>query len=529
MSKIAQYLNEHLQGNVSGLGTLRQQYSTDESVLQVTPELIVFPKTTNDIRKVARFAWQLAEKGHVIGLTPRGLGLDSTGGAIGSGLVIDTARYLNSILYVSGKDKNKIAHVQPGVTLRSLHEALRWNGLTISAYTPDMKDMTVGGAIAGGALTYRAGKYGSIADAIERMEVVLANGDLMEVARIGKKDLSKKQGEQTLEGEIYRQIEGLLEENADLVSRLSSDSDNTGYSIDQVQGKDGSIDLTPLFVGSQGTLGVVSEVVLKTDYYADEEAAIAVICSSFSEARDIADIIEKEEPASLMMIDSSYFELANAHGKSHLFNDESKDDFTTVVYASFDDFSDKAREKKIKKVVKHVSKKDISVYTSLDSKIEDLYAIRDVEEVATSALRVDETYVSVCDGAHIPSVRLTEFVGEVQALADRHRVSLPLNIDALSSIIRTKVLLRLKRVSDKQKVFKLASEYAALVHKYEGSLTGLQAEGRFGAFVEYSQLDETVVDLNAKIRQIFDPYGTLNPGVKQKAELKSLIRLLRDE
>lgn len=88
MSKIAQYLNEHLVGETSGLASLRDEYSTDRSVLQITPELVVYPRVTNDIRKVARFTWQLAEKGHAIGLTTRGFGNDQTGGAIGSGIVL---------------------------------------------------------------------------------------------------------------------------------------------------------------------------------------------------------------------------------------------------------------------------------------------------------------------------------------------------------------------------------------------------------------------------------------------------------
>ncbi len=527
MSKIAQYLNEHLLGHVSGLGTLREQYSSDAGVLEVTPELVVYPKATNDIRKVARFSWQLAEKGHVLSLTPRGFGNDVTGGAIGSGLLIDTSRYLNSILYVAIKDKDKIAHVQPGVSLKTLHETLRWNGLTIGAYTPDMQDMTVGGAIASGVSTYRSGKYGTIADAIDRMEVVLANGDLMEIGRVSKRDLSKKQGEQTLEGEIYRQIDAILEENAELIASLSSDADNTGYRIDQVQQKDGSFDLTPLFIGSQGTLGLISEVVLRTDFYNEEEAAMAIVCNTFSEARDVADILEKIEPTTLLSIDSSYYEMAQAHGKSYLFN-EKDEDFSTVVYVSFDDFSDKARERKIKKALKALSKKEVAIYTSLDSRIEDLYAIRDVAQIAMTPLRIDETYAPVCDGAHIPTVRLSEFATEVTALAEKYHTVLPLSIDMLTGVVSTRALLRLKKVSDKQKVFKLSAEYAALVHKMGGSVTGGQAEGRLGAFAEYPQLDEAVVELNNKIRKVFDPYGTLNPGVKQQADLKSLIRLLKD-
>lgn len=528
MSKVAQYLNEHLLGEVSNLTSLRAAYARDESVFEITPEIVVFPKVTNDIRKVARFSWQLAEKGHTLSLTPRGLGTDTTGGAIGSGILLDLSRHLNSILYVSTKDKNKIVHVQPGVSLRTLHEALKWHGLTVGAYTPDMPDMTVGGAIAAGSVGRVSGKHGTVADSIERMEVVLANGDLMETGRISKRELSRKKGEQTLEGEIYRQIDGIIDDSAELVASLSSDYDNLGYRIDKVKNRDGSFDLTPLFIGSQGTLGIISEVVLRASFYSDDESILVAVCQTAEEARDITDILRQLDPTVLEVIDGAYYEEARARGKRFVFDKES-DIFAGLVYASFDDFSNKIRARKLKKAQKLLAKRDAKLYTSDDSRLDDLYAVRDVEQTVVLPLRVDESPVFMCDGAYIPTERLEEFVTEATALAERLHVKLPLKINALTGIVSTYPTVHFKKVSDKQKIFKLATEYAALVHKTSGTIAGAQAEGRINAFAGYAQLDEAVVDLNASIRKVFDPFATLNPGVKQTTDLKVLARQLRSE
>jgi FAD/FMN-containing dehydrogenase len=432
MSKIAQYLNEHLLGEVSSLASLRARYATDESVLTITPELVAFPKTTNDVRKLMRFSWQLAEKGHVLGVTPRGLGTDTTGGAIGSGVVLDTTQYLNQILYVAAKDKNKIVHVQPGVSLKTLHEALRWNGLTIDAFTPNNSDMTVGGAIAAGVVGETSGKYGTVADAIERMEVVLANGDLMETGRISKREVSKKQGEQTLEGEIYRRIDGILEDNTELIESLSSANDNTGYRIDQVRAKDGSLDLTPLFIGSQGTLGFISEIVLRTGFYNGDEAAVAVACESPEQARDVADVLRECEPTTLTSIDGAFYTEARARGKKFLFDIEQPLAFSALVYASFDDFGDKARERKLKRAVKALQKQSITGYTSDEFRLDDLHALRDVATTVALPTRVDETPVHIGNGAYVPAERLEDFSGQVAALAEKHHIALPLIVNAPS-------------------------------------------------------------------------------------------------
>ena len=529
MSKIAQYLNEHILGEVSSLTSLRQTYAHDNSVFELVPEMVVFPKATNDVRKVARFSWQLAEKGHVLSFTPRGLGTDTTGGAIGSGLVLDLARHLNAILYISTKDKRKIAHVQPGVALSTLHEALRWHGLTIGAYTPDTPDMTVGGAIAAGVVGRASGKYGTVATSIERMELVLANGDLMEVGRINKRELSRKKGEQTLEGEIYRQIDGIIDDNAEVIASLSSDNDNLGYRIDQVKNKkDGSFDLTPLIIGSHGTLGIISEVVLQPSFYNDDEAVLVAVCETAEEARDITDILRQLNPATLEVVDSAYYQAAHARGKRFVFDGES-DVFAGLVYVSFDDFKDGVRARKLKKAQKLLAKHKARLYASDKTRLDDLYVIRDIEQTAALSLRVDETPVWFCDGAYVPPERLEEFIGAVTALAEKLHITLPLKVNALTGIVSTTPMMHLKKVSEKQKIFKLATEYAALVHKAGGTIAGAQAEGRINAFAGYAQLDDAIVALNAAIRKAFDPFATLNPGVKQSVDLKVLARQLRSE
>ena len=97
MNKIAVYLSQHLSGEVSSAQSLRKLYATDGGILSIAPEIVAFPRVTNDIRKVARFTWQLAEKGHTVGVTVRGYGGDVTGAAIGKGIVVEAGRPLTRI------------------------------------------------------------------------------------------------------------------------------------------------------------------------------------------------------------------------------------------------------------------------------------------------------------------------------------------------------------------------------------------------------------------------------------------------
>lgn len=529
MSKISQYLNEHILGEVTSADSARKYFSTDGSVLSITPEIIVHPRVTNDIRKVARFTWQLAEKGHVMPVTARGGGSNLTGAAIGKGIIINNLAHLNKIIYISLKNKDQFVHVQPGANFGALNETLKSHNMTISAHPSSASYSTIGGAVANNS----SGKAGPIRDWITRLEVVLSNGDLIETTRISKRDLNKKKGLQTFEGEIYRKIDGIIEDNQHLITDKIDPSlrDNAGYpGITKVKQRDGSFDLTPLFIGSQGTLGIISEIVLKTDFFSDEESAIVATFSDPEVARDAADILAALKPSSVEVMDGELFRVAQKHGRKYLFqNNDTETIVNSVVFASFDDISDRARNHKIKSAIKKLSKLETNVFTSTDYPIDELYSIRNVSSVILQPDSKDESMPSLIDGAQVPANRREDFIAAVKELAEKHHISLPLHINWLNNIIDTRPTMQLHRVGDKQKVFKLITDYAELVDKFDGDMIAKSGEGRLKSTATYKFMNESLLDLYSQIRIVFDPFGTMNPGVKQPAELKTLISHLNPE
>src|SRR3989344_5173403 len=158
MSKVANYLNEHIAGEVITNSAVLKAFSHDASVLSMTPEMVVYPRSTNDIRKIARFSWQLAEKGHVLAITPRGGGTDQTGAAIGSGVIVNTTAHLTSIFELD--TKQKLIRLQPGVTFGALNSALLLHGLHIPSYPASGNDITVGGTIPKKTTGFLSGKLG---------------------------------------------------------------------------------------------------------------------------------------------------------------------------------------------------------------------------------------------------------------------------------------------------------------------------------------------------------------------------------
>lgn len=520
MNKIAAYLNEHLLGEVSSSKAMRRRYSRDASVLTVTPEIVVFPRVTNDIRKAARFAWQLAEKGHPLPITVRGLGGDQTGAAIGKGILVSTSRHLGNIVHIAIKDR--LVHVQGGARLSEVHSALKWNGLRL----PNAPmDGTVGGVIASNAL----GARGSLASSIEKLEVVLANGDLIETSRLSHRDVSKKLGLQTFEGEVYRKLSGLIEDNSEVIEQISRDTirDTAGYQgIASVRHKDGSFDLTPLFVGSQGTLGVISEVVLKADFYAQDETRAIVLTQTPEAAADIVDELQKLEPTSLEVIDGELLRHA-AEGGAEFAILGDVEQVGAVIYVAFNDFSDHAQAVKLKKLRKYVAKAGVGMVDSLERAPEEFDAVRGVTDSLQMSAGDDQAFVPLLWGAHIPAGRLVEYREALAEFATKHHVQLPLTQNVLTGTVSVYPTLKLDVVSDKQKLFKLLNEYATLIDSFGGAFVSDGGEGRLKANAAWAVMSDAEAALYEQIRAIFDPFATMNPGVKQKSDIRTLVSALR--
>ena len=521
MSKISDYLNEHLLGEVSASENIKRNFSQDESILQIAPEMVVFPKVTNDVRKVARFAWQLAEKNRKASLTARGEGYGVSGAAIGKGIVVDVSTYLNKVLYISPKGKDRFVHVQAGASMNALESTLASHGLTVHSH-PDTRS-TVGGAIADNGPSPYDGRYGYIGDRVKKVEVVLASGDIIETGRLSKRETSQKKALPTLEGEIYRGLDQIIDDNQDLINGLP-DIQMAGYNgIKYVRAKDGSMDLTPLLVSSQGTLGIITEAVLDVDFITIEDAVAVMAFPTKEAAYDALEAIYQFAPARLEYLDGDLFKTAKLQGKDYgLFDIQNTE---AVVYASFDDSSERSKQKKLKKLMKMMEKHfaEVTLSTSIDHTLDTLRAIADIWSVLSLPTGKTETNPDLLSGSILPVEGREEFIKELQNIGNKLSINLPISVDWLSGRANILTSLKLSVVSDRQKAFKLIKEYTELILSQGGII---RPEGRLGAPAYYSQLDQQTIDLYTQIKAVFDPLSTMNDGVKVPTEIRSLAAIV---
>lgn len=532
MSKIASYLQEHLRGEVLSGDQVRQYFSRDASVLTLKPEMVAYPFNTSDVRKIARFAWQLAEKGHRLPLTARGGGTDSTGAAISKGAILSFPAHMNKILEVD--TKQRLARVQPGVSLKTFQESMQTHGLCLPFIAKPSVIETIGGAVANNAAGRHSLKYGSMRYWVEQLEVVLANGEVIQTGRITKRELSKKQGLSTLEGEIYRQVDGLITENQELINEKTASSlvnSNAGYSLAEVKRKDGSFDLTPLMVGSQGTLGVITEMIIKLAPYTPQTELIAVSASSPADARDILEMLRSVEPGSIEMLDSTAISFA-AKYQNVQFKDLLADEKipAALFFIEFDGGTERVRRRDAKRVEKALGNAGHMVVRS--EGFDDQEKMWQVYDSAVTALSQSERDahlpLPLIDDATIPTDQIEKYLQAVGALGRKYHTTWAVWGQAGEGRFRIMPQLDMRRISDRQKILKMVDEYSTVVAHIGGSIASASGEGRLGAPFAAREYGEELAGVYAGVQEAFDPQQTLNPGVKVRGELKDVVAMVAD-
>lgn len=525
MSKVATYLQGHIAGEVSTRQDVRKKYADTNSVITKTPDLVVSPRTTNDVRKVARFAWQLGEKGHSLGITPRGSGLDPTGASATDGIALLTRPHMHKIYEYD--QKQQLLRAQPGATFESINTALGLHQSRMPLrHIP--KETTLGGALAFGELPKKGGKQW-----IDRLEVVLDNGDVIQTGQISKREFSKRRGMQGREGDIYRGIDAILEDHADLIAKMQEDEtiDRSGYAgICDIESRNGSIDLTPLFIGSQGTLGIVTEMIVRGEFAPESCAYVAALFPNGEEARDAVDEVDMLRPTTIEYIDGRYLSEAVKQGKVYKWLKDvpaAELAASTLVIVGFDVFKGRKRLQLLKKLTKRLSDFDCSYTTSETDDIESMREL--VEYSATPTTHTDHGAPVLIPSFYVPAERFEDFLKELSALEGQLHLDLPLYGEMVSERFTVRPTLSLQKTADKQKLLKLIDSLSTLVNGFDGVLVSNGSEGRLLSRFVRGQWDEEYEKMVDEIKKVFDPHGILNPGVKQPVELRSLAGELRHD
>ncbi len=246
-------------GEIEADVAARAKYSRDASLFKVVPQAVVFPHGAADVKALVRF---VNANPHLhISLTARAAGTDMSGGPLTESIVVDFTRHMDAIHKVG----YGTAIADPGVYYRDLEKALAAQEFLLPSYTASKDLCAVGGMVANNSGGEKTLRYGKTADYVRSLNVVLSDGNAYVLRPLNSFQLRAKLRQADFEGGIYRDMYALVTQNAALLAsakpRVSKNS--AGYALWDVY--DGTtFDLTRLFSGSQGTLGMITEIEFRT-------------------------------------------------------------------------------------------------------------------------------------------------------------------------------------------------------------------------------------------------------------------------
>lgn len=532
MNKVASYLQSHLSGEVIDAADIRKSFATDGSIFEETPMVVVHPRSTNDIRKVCRFSWQLAEKGHKIPVTPRGRGSNVTGAAIGKGIILSFPAHLNRILELD--TQQRLIRVQPGLNLLSLQETLMTHGLFLPAVPIMAATKTVGGAIANNVAGQRSVKYGSIERWVDKLEVILANGEVMQTGRVSKKQVEAKKGLATLEGELYRAVDAAFKDDKATLDAFFDREivGNVGYRLDGILKKDGSMDLTPLFVGSQGTLGIISEAILRVAPYS---AQTELVVASFQNLQSLQRVIPglmKLKPSILDVVNRGLLEFAIKHQGSAVPDDIKIQGQlpAAVLFIEFDDEKYSQRQKLIKQASKLLdTETDTFIFTGDYEEQDKLWGLREASSAIICFQDGKKMAVPVIADSLVADEKLSAFIESVTSMCESAGIEPAIWGSAGTGSLHLLPVLDLEKTAGRQKAFKIMDQFYRLVLQHDGSVAYEEGEGRLHAPYVRLQLGDDMIAVFESIKHSVDQYDILNPGVKFGTEFKQIVEMMRKD
>jgi FAD/FMN-containing dehydrogenase len=532
MNKIAHYLQEHVSGEVITSSDVRRHFSTDASIFQITPTVVVYPRNEGDVRKILRFTWQLAERGRIFPITARGSGTDQTGAAIGSGIILAFPAHMNRILELDSK--SGIVVVEPGINYGKLQQALLTHDRFLPPYPSSIEYTTIGGAVGNNSGGDKSIKYGTTVDFVKSLKVVLSNGEVIKTKRLNKRDLNKKLGLTNFEGEVYRQIDSLIEDNQQLVDglNLSVTKNVSGYALNQVKRKDGSFDLTPLIVGSQGTLGIVSEITLTTELRRPTSTLMAIAIDDLKVMEEIILEIRKfpELPSIMELVDDNLLKLVQEHDPN-LITDVVKEPIPKfILLVEFDNPSEHVQKRLSKRLVKLLKHYQVPYQMETDPERKDnLWKIRHSTVAVLAHVDTAGKPVPIIEDGIVPPEQLAKLITGIHGLFSKHKIPIAIYGHAGDAHLHLRPLIDLKSIGDRQKVFRLMNDYHSLIISLGGSITGENGDGRLRGPYLSSQYGTDTYEMFVKVKKIFDPYNTLNPGVKIDAKIENILPIMREE
>lgn len=497
-------------------GEIRTDYasrlvvSTDNSVYQIVPQAVVFPRTREDVVALARLVGE--NRFRAVRLMPRGGGTGTNGGSLGTGICVDLSKFMNRILDFD--PTTGVVRVEPGVVLDQLNAFLQPHGVFFAPHVAPSDRATLGGMISNDSCGQGSRLYGRTSRHVESLDLVLCDGSSWRTARLPRHEGCD--GE--LPGRIAAVRAAVAEiacEHADLIAERFPAHDRflTGYDLAHAS-RDGGVDLSALVCGSEGTLAFVVEAALRVTPIPPHRTLLVALYASFDDALAAAGELLDSEPSAIETVDHTILDLAR---QDVVWNDVGQrfDDATGAVRAmSLIELcdSDPVRLQERSTALVNRTRTAMRVLeVGGESEAKAFWALRNRGVGLLGNMAGPRRPVPFVEDCAVPPSRLAAFVNDFRALLDGYGLAYGMYGHVDVGCLHVRPALDLQRQSDLRRLREISDRVFQLVRKYGGVFWGEHGKGLRSEYnpevfgpVLYEQI--------RRIKHAFDPYNQMNPG-----------------
>ena len=513
-----------------------ETYSHDASLFEVKPELVVSPIDQSDLQLLVGCVHELKSKLPHLSLTARSAGTDMSGGAINDSVIVDINRHFNKLEKVSANS----AQTQPGVFYRDFEKATLEKGALIPSFPASRELATVGGMVANNAGGEKSLEFGKTENFVTKLNVVLANGLAYEFKPLNREELNLKRQQDDFEGHIYSRMFKLLDDNYDAIKSAKPhvSKNSTGYNLWDVWDRDNqTFDLTKLMVGSQGTLGFVSDIQFKLIQDKPHSGVLVCFMKKLDGLGELINTVVAAKPASFEAFDNHTLNLSIKFfpyfRKTLGWKGLIKLGWQLIpdVFLLFRgipkmilliEFTGETPEEVAQKV--HAMKLALKPYrleaTEEDSTESKAWKFRIMRRESFNLLRQkvkDKHTAPFIDDLVVPPPKLIEFLPQLQAIIKKYNLLATVAGHMGDGNFHVIPLMKIEEPAERAKLRPAMEEVNNLVLSYGGSLSGEHNDGMIrGPWLE-QMYGKEITDLFRQTKDIFDPQHIFNPHKKTDA------------
>jgi FAD/FMN-containing dehydrogenase len=523
-------------GDVDSSDETRETYSHDASLFELKPRVVVFPKDSHDITQLV--SWVTTHKADLpdLSITPRSAGTDMSGGAIGESIVADMTKYMGQISEVSAN----AAHVQPGLHFRDLDKKTAEFDAMLPCYPASRELCTVGGMVANNSGGEKSLQYGKTANFIEELKVVFADGNEYVVKPIKKDELVRKMSQGDFEGNLYKQTFELLEAHYDEIqaARPKVSKDSTGYHLWDVWNREtGIFDLTKLICGSQGTLGIVTDIKFRLVTRPKHSGLLVGYLRDIDQLGEIVNTVLKHKPATFESFDDNtlwlsfkfFFSFIKRLGlwtwmrvALQLIPDGLvlvKGVPQLIIMVEFNGDSVEEIEHKIDQL-----KADLEGYNfsylekdETESKSQKFWIMRRESFALLRSKVKDKHTAPFIDDLVVPPSELPKFLPKLRVIIKKYKLLATIAGHMGDGNFHIIPLMKIEDPNERAKLQPAMKEVNTLVLEHGGSLSGEHNDGMVrGPWLE-TMYGPEVFGYMHEVKQIFDQQNIFNPHKKTDA------------